>query len=660
MDVRDVVRIWKEGDTFRKIPFLTFALNYQWTGLKVWSWHLVNLLFHIVTALVVWSLVRVTWRSPIFAGHGWKKHAEGLALLSGVLFLCHPVQTSAVTYIYQRMIVIAVLFHVLSLYSYAKARIDRQWLMFIPAAISVILACYTKQVNLSLPLTILLYEICFCSPSFKEFLRQWPRFLFFIVTPASLYLSVFKLAWIKRIFSGGLRGLYPSNINSYLTWGQWIPTQFNVMRTYFRLMVFPINQALDYDYPISNSFFEPSVLISLSLLAVLLGIAVWSWRRYRFISFGIFFIVLTLIPEFLAIRDTIFEHRMYLPMAGFALLAPSAIQALFGDFKKTKIVCSVLLAALSMATFARNAVWADEEKFWLEDIRHSPLRGRSYYSLGVYYALRGEHEKAVPYYVKAVELWPNFADAYSNLGKSLESTGHMKDAIFYYAKAVELDPTLPTALNNLGSALIREGRFDEARKYYQEAINRRPDNYETLNNMGSSYAQEQKFDEAYQWYLKSAKANPLYANAQNNLGSILGHRGDFAGAQKYYKEAIRLDPNFFEPHDNLAVLYMRQKHYEEVFEEYKKALKIQPENPQTNNNVASLFARSGKYQEAELYYLKAIRNKPDYVEAWVSLANVYIKMNRFSDAKKTLNEALRLNPTNKVALEVQDSLQNKR
>lgn len=659
MNVRDIGRIWREGDTFRKIPYLTFALNYQWTADKVWSWHLVNLLLHLATTLLVWGLSRATWRSPVFVLHPWKDHAEGLSLLAGILFLCHPVQTSAVTYVYQRMIVIATLFHVLALYAYAKARIDRRFEMFGLAAVAAVLACFTKQVNMSLPLTLLLYEAAFASRSLRELLRRWPIFLGFIVVPTAIYLWVFKAGLVKTFLSGSLRELYPSNINSYLTWSQWIPTQFNVMRTYFRLMVFPMNQTFDYDYPIANGFLEPSVLISLFLFSSLMAAGIWSWRRYRLVAFGLFFMLATLLPEFFAIRDTIFEYRMYLPMVGFALLAPSAVQALIADFRKTAIVCSLLLAVLSTTAFARNAVWANEEKFWLEDIQHSPSKGRPYYSLGVYYALRNEHDKAVPYYIKAIELWPNFADAYSNLGKSLENTGHMKDAIFYYEKAVELDPTLPQALNNLGSALIREGRYEEARKAYQEAINRRPDNYETLNNMGSAYAQQKKYDEAYRWYLKAAKANPKYAQAQNNLGSIMSLRGDAREAEKYYKEAIRLQPGFFEAYDNLAVLYAGQKRYEDAIREYRQALSIQPDYPTSNNNVASLLAQLGKNKEAEQYYLRAIRSKPDYVDAFINLANVYVVLDRFADAQKKISEVLRLQPGNKTALEMQSLIQKK-
>ena len=655
MHVHDLGQVWKEGETLRKIPYLTFALNYAWTGEKVWSWHLVNFLLHLAVSLLVWALSRVSWRLPALEDSPLKKHAEGLSVLSGLLFLCHPVQTSAVTYIYQRTIVIAALFHVLTLYLYAKACLERKFTLFALAAVSAVLACFTKQVNLSLPFTLLLYEAAFSSGSVKNFFKRWPRFLAYSAAPLAAYLWVFKGGLIRTALQGGLRELYPSNINSSLTWGQWMATQFNVMRTYFRLMVFPMNQALDYDYPIAGSFTEPSVLISLGLLLVILAAAVWRWRGHRLAAFGVFFIVITLAPEFFAIRDTFFEHRMYLPMVGFALLAPSALQALLGNFRKTKIVCALLLAALCAATWARNAVWADEEKFWIEDIKHAPLRGRPYYSLGVYYALRGEHAKAVPLYVRAIELWPNFADAYANLGKSLEHTGHMKDAIFYYAKAVELDPTLSQAQNNLGSALVREGRYEEARRAYRAAIKSKSDSYETLNNMGSSYAQEKKYDEAYEWYLKALKTNPQYAHAHNNLGTILGMRGDLAGAEEYYKSAIRLNPDFFEARNNLAELYVRRRAYPAAIREYREALRIRPDYAESNNNLASLLARSGEYGEAERYYLEAIRYKPDFVDAFVNLANVYLKLGRLSDARKWADEALRLKPGHPAALEIQNT-----
>jgi tetratricopeptide (TPR) repeat protein len=554
-----------------------------------------------------------------------------------------------VTYIYQRMIVIATLFHAMALYGYLRARVDGRrpyWALFASAGI---LACFTKQVNMSLPFTVLLTEIAFCSESIGGFFKKGIRFLPLAAVPAGLYIWMIKPDF-TRLSLNTLKGLYPLNINSQMGWGEWIPTQINVMRTYLRLLVFPMNQTLDYDYPTAHGFFEPAVLVSLAVLGALLGLAVWCWRRHRVFSWGIFFMAAVLSLEFMAIRDIIFEHRLYLAMIGFSMATPAAIYALLGDPKKARSAILIALTALGIAAYARNSVWADEERFWKEELRLSPNKGRPYYSLGVYYALRGEHAKAVPLYRQAIAIWPGFADAYSNLGKSLEELGQTEESVRCYAKAVELDPTLPEGLNNFGSALVRQGKYDQARHLYAEAIQRKPDNFEAYSNMGSTYAQQGNYAEAEVWYHKSIAANPLHPDAQNNLGSILGLRKDFVGAEKCYREAIRLRPDFFEAHHNLALLCVRQERFDDAMSEYQEAVRIQPNFAEAHNSIGSLFARQKKYDEAEKFYQRALQLQPQYTDVMKNLANVYLKINRTTDAKGLLKHALQIEPKDTEAL----------
>ena len=657
MDIRNIHRIWNGGDLFRKIPYLSFALNYRWTGLNVWSWHLVNLLLHITLSLTIYGISMIIWNSKPMAKNPLRSQSRWLSIAAGLVFLCHPLATSAVTYVYQRIIVFAALFHALTLWAYLKARVEKKPWFFAPAVVFMLLACFSKQVNSTLPLTLLLTEISFCSADpFKKFTR-WHLFAGVAFAGlACLFLWYFHID-IFHFSPDKLRALYPANINSQLTWKEWIPTQMNVMRTYLRLFVFPINQMLDYDYPIASSFREGGVLLSVGLLGGLLALACVLWRSHRLVSFGIFFIASTLCIEFLAIRDTIFEHRAYLAMTGFALLLPSALGGFVLDARRMKTLLITVLAAFSIATFARNAVWANEELFLKDNVRLAPNKGRPYYLLGAYYGLHGQHEKAVPMYKRALEIWPGFADAWSNLGKSLEETGHRQEAIDYYRKAVEIDPQNPAGLNNYGSALVRQGRYEEARAAYREAIKRKPDNYETLNNMGSVYATEKKFDEAYEWYKRSAQANPMYADVHNNLGSILSMRHDYPAAEKEYKEAIRLDPARFEPHNNLAILYVWQERYEDALREYQEALKIQPDFWEANNNVATMLGSLGKYDDAEKYFRRAMTLNPTSADVIVNLANIYSRQKKFKFSAEILRQALRLKPGDPAILKNLESVE---
>lgn len=635
--VRDISRIWTGGDLFRKIPYLTFAFNYWWTGQEVWSWHLVNLICHIVTTCVVYGIARAVWRSPIMQKSPLAAHAEWLSLMTGLVFLCHPIQTSAVTYIYQRMIVIATFFHALAIYGYLKARIDgrrRYWLIAVGASV---LAVFTKQVNMTLPLTLLLTEVAFCAPTVRAFLKNSLRFVPLAAIPIAGYGWAMKIDFL-HLSLDTVRKFYPLNINSQLGWHEWVLTQINVMRTYLRLMVFPMNQTLDYDYPVYQSWTEPGVILSLVVIGAVFLLAAACWRNYRAVSWAVFFMASVLLLEFFAIRDIIFEHRLYLPMLGFAIGAPSLVAAAIHDAKRLKIFSIVLIAALSVAAFARNAVWADEEKFWLEGIRRAPQKGRPYYSLGVYYAFHGDYAKAVPLYQRAIQIWPNYADAYCNLGKSLEELGQMDQAIFYYAKALQLDPTMPEALNNFGSALVRAGRQKEARGVYEEAMRRKPDNYEAMSNMGSTYAQLGEFEEAEKWYRKSIETNPLHAPAWSNLSPILVRKNDLEGAEKICLEAIRLDPNYFDARYNLALIYIWKQDWANAEEQFAQTVRIRPRFAEGYNNLGTLQATRKEFGRAEQNFRKAIQIQPNYKDAYVNLVNNLRSQGRQTEAMELLKE----------------------
>ena len=109
-------------------------------------------------------------------------------------------------------------------------------------------------------------------------------------------------------------------------------TEFRVMFTYIRLAFLPINQNLDYDYPIYKNIFEFPVLSSILFLIAVLYCAKRLFPKYRLLSFSIIWFFVTLLPESgsYALGDVIVEHRLYLPLAGYSLFLVSSMCYLGG------------------------------------------------------------------------------------------------------------------------------------------------------------------------------------------------------------------------------------------------------------------------------------------------------------------------------------------
>jgi hypothetical protein len=122
--IKDFGNFWPPSGS-RYVGQLTFALNYQMGGLDVTGYHVFNLVIHILNALFVFWVVMLTFRTPFFAGGSGSTERYGnavhVAFISGLLFVVHPLQTQAVTYVVQRFASLATFFYLFSLIMYIKA-----------------------------------------------------------------------------------------------------------------------------------------------------------------------------------------------------------------------------------------------------------------------------------------------------------------------------------------------------------------------------------------------------------------------------------------------------------------------------------------------------------------------------------------------------------
>jgi len=336
----------------RWIGFTSFALNYHFGKLDVFGYHLVNISIHLISAVLVYFLVLLSFKTPYLKGSKISHYAASLSLASGLLFVAHPIQTQAVTYIVQRFTSLATLFYLLSLVLFIKARLynleekrfyaPSHLACYCGSLLAAFLAMKTKEITITLPAIILLYEFCFFSTSLRELTKKLPYLtpllLTFFIIPLSRYgVGLFGIsggtfigiAEVGDVIGSATQETVAISRTDYLF------TQFNVIVTYIRLLFFPVNQNLDYDYPISHTLFEFSTLFSLLFLISIVIFGVWMFKKSRLLSFGIFWFFITLSVEssIIPIRDVIFEHRVYLPSVGFVIFLTTAISQMMEQIK---------------------------------------------------------------------------------------------------------------------------------------------------------------------------------------------------------------------------------------------------------------------------------------------------------------------------------------
>jgi Tfp pilus assembly protein PilF len=406
----------------------------------------------------------------------------------------------------------------------------------------------TKEIAFTLPVVLVVYEFLFFEGAVKKrLLLLAPFFLTLLIIPVSLVGTGGPIGSMIGDMSESTRLLTPMSRWAYLF------TEFRVIATYLRLIFLPVNQNLDYDYPLYPSFMHGEVLLSFLLLAAIIGLGIYCYRRsktgdarLRFVSFGIFWFFTTLSVEssVIPIVDVIFEHRVYLPSVG-AFIAISALLAVLwgrmereGALIKTVVmtVPVVIIIVLAGATYARNAVWQDKAGLWEDVVRKSPNKARAYRNLA-YYVADTDSARAMELYAQALMLDPLNAHAYNNRGLLLYKAKRYEEAVDDLSKAIVVDPNFAAAYNNRGIVRYGTGSLEQALDDFSTAI----------------------------------RLNPFYADAYSNRGSTYGSKGDLDKALEDFSAAISLSPEKDGYYVNRAIAYSRSGRVNEALADYRKA-----------------------------------------------------------------------------------------
>lgn len=634
-NLSDIGAWWNYAPT-RPVGTLTFALNYHFNQLDVRGYHLVNLLIHLINAILVWWLVRLIFSAPSMKGHPAIKYRNEIAFFTALLFVSHPLATQSVTYIVQRLASFMSMFYFLSLALYMKARLTNKrnilkYLLFAGSVISAIIAMLTKENAFTLPFAILLIEILFfLTPNFKINLKDYR-----VILLLSAFLGILIIVPFK-IGTGIFHTIPPTQGHTYtVTPFNYLLTQFSVIVKYIELLFMPINQTLDWDFPISNNFFEIRTFFSFLLLAFLIVFALFIYKKNRIIAFGIFWFFLTLAIEssIIPIPNLIFEHRTYLPSFGFFLIVSTCIIGYF--WKRYKVLSLVILVIMvivnSFLTFERNKVWKDDLSLWNDCVKKAPNKARpvnnrgsiyqdmgmwdlaiadasraieinpyygdAWFNRGAAYAGNKEWAKAIPDYSRAIEIRPKYYQAFSNRGVAYDHIGQWEKAIEDQSKAIEINPKDQLAHFNRGAAYGKVGQWEKAIGDYTIAIGLDPNYTDGYSNRAAAYGNIQKWDSAIADITKAIDLNPKHYKAYSNRGNIYFFLGQYDKAIADYSTATAINPQFADAFFNRGVANLKLRKFDKAASDFSETLRIKPDYPGAEENLK--IAQAGINKKGE-------------------------------------------------------------
>jgi tetratricopeptide (TPR) repeat protein len=763
----------------RFIGYLTFSLNYHFGGLDVVGYHVVNLLIHVITALLVYFFVILTFRTPYFQKAGIGDQGLGIgeegasqipppqpptpvliALFSALLFVSHPLQTEAVTYIVQRFASLTAMFYLLSVVMYIKARLaidnrrgargkgqeekkehdnktfatehtevtetkpasreagklgsweatgstetklaslqagkpaswedtdvteeekrsaiscqqsakesngqeavtdsrftipDSRTLLplayFLLSFLSAVCAMMTKENSFTLPFVILLYEFMFFKASLRRKLAFLvPLLLTIIIIPVSI-IGVHKpLGEIISDLSEKTR--LQTNIPRW----DYLMTQMRVITTYIRLLFFPVNQNLDYDYPISHSLFEPPVLLSFLFLTAIFGTAVYLLYKSRQEAMGVG-------QEGKKAHDK---------------------KTLATEGTETK------LASLQAGKPASWEDTEDTEKTGQEASTPSPIAyspSPASLSVPIAYSL----SPIAPYYrliafgifwffitLSVESSFIPIVDVIFEHRMYLPSIGAfiaITTAVFVILRKVAGNREAGMEIRGQGSAisnsrftahdsrftvvivffsliivllsaltLSRNAVWQDGISLWKDVQAKSPRNARAYNNLGYIYLERGQTDQALEYFLTAVSFRPDYADARDNVGVAYYEKGMFAAAVGQFRNALALQPGSADIHHNLGLAYVQMGLKDDALAEFEAAIKIAPDNYEIYNDMGVVYREKGLTDMAIGSFRKAISLKPDYAGAHYNIGLAYQAMGAGGKAMEHLQKAHSLDP----------------
>lgn len=646
---------------YRPVQALTYTVEYHLWGKSAFGFHLTNMLLHLGNAMLLYLLI-----APIATRRA--------AMVAGLLFVAHPLQTEAITYISGRADPLALCFMLLALLAYrqARAHITANLWRFASLA-AFMMALLSKEMAMIFPALLILYDVTTDPPAHPRDLlwrlgrRYWP------------YLAIVALY-------GGLRRLIPDLYvvppGPQMGLGHRVLLMLSVLSEYLSLLAIPRDLHMERVFPIPTSLLNPTVLIGALSILLLIGLAWWAWPRARLLTFGIswFFVAFLPISNLVPLNAFMAEHWMYLPGIGLFLVAGLGLDAVPGRvYRQGAIgVFAVVLLLYAGISFRRNLDWKDEATFYTLTMKAAPESIRVRINLGRMYLEKGEAQKAEAAFQSALridplDLWGHLgiAQAYEKMGRDQDAITQFEKALLIYPRALiahihlaelymkmglddkatqhlDASPLLGQRfafrLVAAGDRHMKEKKYGEAVNAYQKSLEMSPSNPDFLSKLGLAYAAMGQDERAKREYERALEINPKSLNARNYLGAYFLKNGLWEKAAEQFQEVLRIAPEHADALNNLGIAHHQMGRPEEAEAELRKALALRPDSPEIKKNLENVT--SGSVATSPMQLEHEMKTDPQSARAHYNLGSAYGNKGDLERASKEFAIALRLDPRN--------------
>jgi len=663
-------------------------------GYNAFAFHFFNILFHILTGLIIFSTLRLLVKNRLAAFFG------------ALLFLVHPLQVETVAWVTEFRGLLSAFFGFSALYIMLKSEITASVLdtkcyniRYINAIILYLFGLFSKPSVVVIPLFLLLFYIFYFKKSFWFSVKKLIPFIV-ITIPFVLIVS----------------SIQPASYHEYVTplWARpliWMDS----INFYLRKLIIPypllVTYTRTFPFLTSHVWFYIEWILPLILLFFIL---IFSKKtNYLLLGFLIFLAgflpVSGLIPFNFQKWSNVADRYIYFSIFGIAFIFSCVIKKYFS---KKIVLCSivVLLCLTLISAFVQIPTWRNSITLWSHALSHGRPNAFAYNNRGAAYNEMQEYEKsiqdlnialqldpknpsaynnrgfafsqlekgnlALSDYNTALQLAPDFYDAYINRGNILLEIGDVPQALDNYKKSISINSNHPKSYYNLGKIYAGEDSVRRAIGYYNTAIELSPGFDAAYLNRGIAFAGIKQYDKALQDYNFVIEHNPYDEMAYSNRGIVYLELCEFEKAEQDFSRAIELnpkraqtyllrgktrklldkiekaledcnkaldiDPKFVDAYIYRGIIKSECNNIEGAIKDAKTASMLMPDNVKALTLLGDLYSKCDNFSQAELFYSKAISLNPEDGSLYQKRAVAYFFLEDYDHARQDVQKALEL------------------
>ncbi|MFA5118633.1 MAG: tetratricopeptide repeat protein [Candidatus Omnitrophota bacterium] len=556
----------------RPLLMITFSFNYFFSGLKPFGYHCINVLIHFLNAVLLFQIIKYLKKDLAFA----------VRLGVTILFVCHPLNTQAVSYITCRSDLLVTFFILAGMIFLLKHKNALVLLMYLCALL-------TKESALVFGLLVLAYDLLVVHPG-EPLLQCLLRRRVLYIGLAFLSVAYWQYRFFMIGSSAGILAPLASPLRSFSANAL---TQAAVLFFSLRLFLFPYPLSIHHSFPSLTSVYEPAAFLSIVGIVILIVMILVLRKKQPWVSFGLAWYVICQLPKFYAVLNIVAaEHHFYCGSIGLYFIAALSLDRLYRRWNQViPYLYACVLGIFIILVWMRNYEWSSATRLWKAVLKTEPASTIALHNLGVEYLNEGDYSKAKALIGKSLVLSNTIENQVTgriNLAYVAEKENRLADAERLLLQAKGIDNNNFHIYNFLGRIYLAMGRAQEAHHRWEEGLRINPAASEMYVGLGQLCLLENDPARAKEHFLSAIKADPDSYLGYYGLGQACEELGDLTVAITAYEKSVRLNPGYYFSQYALGTCYARNADLR-ALRHLKEALILNPDSAEAHNNLAVIY-----------------------------------------------------------------------